>query len=249
MAQTDFQVAKGLAARWMALLALVFSISVGTLTVVDHTLIAPRERKSSDLAKLDEVVIEIGKANATALALMNTNMGLNAARQMNSIKFPLLASAMTIVDRRREEVSADILLVLSGELIQIQNYSVALEYSTLAREVAGIEDTRIEAMRLMAVANMGECQEFQCPESQKLFEDALAQAKDVENHNSLWLISNVLRDWAIQAIFFGQCETASKILGRFADEVPLSIGRAPARFGFDAVLESADFVDICSREE
>ncbi len=234
--------------KWMPLFAFVVSIVVGIVTIADQTIVAQSERKFSDLDKLDDIVIEIGRANATAVALMTGHNNLSAARQMNSIKFPLVASAMNIIERRREAVTADVLLVLAGELIQIQNYEVAHDYATLARKLAQIEDTRIEATRIMAVTAMGKCGKYDCQEAHELFKTALESAKRVDNHNRFWLISNSLRDWAIQAIFFAKCDEASEILGRFASEIPLPIGRAPARLGFHAVLESADFVDICDRK-
>lgn len=245
----DLKIPRDLAAKFIAVLALVISIAVGVFTIIDHTLIAPGERKSSDLSKLRDIVLEIGKANSTALLLMSNNLGLNAVRQMNSIKFPLLASATNIVDKHHAAVDADILLVLIGELLQIQNHTTALEYATLARKVARIPDTRIEATRLMALAVMSNCGEFHCPRGQALFEEALADARRLNNDNRLWLISNVLRDWSIQAIHMGQCEEASKILGRFATDVPLPLGRAPARLGFGAVFDRAEFTQICSKKE
>lgn len=245
----DLKIPRDLVANFMAVLAIVISIAVGVFTIIDHTLIAPSERKSSDLSKLRDIVLEIGKANSAALVLINHDLGLNAARQMNSIKFPLLASAINIVDRHRDAVDADILLVLVGELLQIQNHTIALEYATLARKIARVQDTRIEATRLMAVAVMSKCGEFHCPAGQALFEEALADAKQLDNDNRLWLVSNVLRDWSIQAIHMGQCEEASKILGRFAIDVPLPLGRAAARIGFHAVFERAGFTQICSKKE
>ena len=238
-----------LVGKWMAVVALAISIAVGAFTIVDHTLTEPSKRELSELSKLRDIVLEIGKANATSMILMNDIGGLSAARQMNSIKFPLLASAVNIVDRNRDTVEAHFLLVLVGELMQIQNYAVALEYATLAREVAKLQDTRVEATRLMAVATMGACGEYDCPRALALFEQSLEEAKGVDNYNGPWLVSNVLRDWAIEAMHMGQCEEASKILGRFATHVPLPIGRAPARLGFHAVLERAKFTQICSDEE
>ena len=222
--------------------------AVGVFTVIDQTLIAPNERRSDDLAKLSEIIVELGRANTTSLMQMNNPSGLAVSQKMNSVKLPLLASAINIVEKYPDHVDAASLIVLAGELIQAQDYELSLRYATMARDRDAVQDLRIEAARIMAVSDMGIFDEHRNNKARRLFANTIVDAKHVKNINGPWLVSNAIRDWAIYEILLGNCEKASEVLTRFTTDVPLSVGRAAARTGFIAVISTAQFAQTCSKE-
>ena len=175
--------------RWTGIVALLISIAVGAFTVVDQTLIAPNERRDSDLARLADIVVELGRANVGALMQPN-NVALIVAQKINSVKLPLLASAVNIIEKYPDHIDAATLVVIAGELIQAQNYALSLKYATMARNRGMVEDMRIEAFRMMAVSNMGVFDESRNQEARDLFEETIRLAKRVENVNGPWLVSN-----------------------------------------------------------
>ena len=234
--------------NWAGVMALLISIAVGVFTVIDQTLIAPNERRSDDLAKLSEIIVELGRANITSLMQMNNPSGLAVSQKMNSVKLPLLASAINIVEKYPNHIDAASLIVLAGELTQAQDYELSLKYATMARDRDAVQDLRIEAARIMAISDMGVFDEYRNNKAKRLFANTIADAKRVKNINGPWLVSNAIRDWAIQEILLGNCEKASEVLTRFTTDVPLSVGRAAARTGFMAVIGTAQFVQICSKE-
>ena len=234
--------------KWAGVIALLISIAVGVFTVIDQTLIAPNKRRSDDLAKLSEIIVELGKANVTSIMSMNNPSGLAVAQKMNSVKLPLLASALSITEKYPDHIDAASLLVLAGELVQAQNYELSLKYATMARDRDTVQDLRIEASRIMAISDMGIFDEYRNDKARHLFANTIADAKRVKNVNGPWLISNAIRDWAIQEIFLGNCEKASKVLTRFETDVPLPVGQAAARTGFIAVINTAQFAQVCSKE-
>ena len=138
---------------------------------------------------------------------------------------------------------------MAGELIQAQNYALSLKYATMARDKGIVEDMRIEAFRMMAVSNMGVFDESRNREARDLFEETIRLAKRVENVNGPWLVSNALRDWAIQEILLmGNCERASEVLARLTTDIPVPVGRAAARIGLLSVIDTAQFTQTCSTE-
>ena len=74
---------RSMLSKWAGVVALFISIAVGVFTVVDQTLIAPNERRSDDLAKLSEIIVEIGKANVTSLTYMNNSFGLDSCSEIS----------------------------------------------------------------------------------------------------------------------------------------------------------------------
>ena len=238
----------GLFSKWAGIVALLISIAVGIFTVVDQTLIAPDVRRDADLAKLDDIIVEIGKANVAILMQPNNVSSLFVAQKMNSIKLPLLESAVNIIEKYPKQVDAATLVVTAGELIQAQNYDLSLKYATMARDKGMVKDIRIEATRMMAVSNMGVFDEIRNQEARDLFEETINLAKSVESVNGPWLVSNALRDWAIQEILLGNCAEAGEVFARFATDIPIPIGRAAASTGILSVVDTAQFAQICSRE-
>ena len=239
---------RSMLSKWAGVIALLISIAVGTFTVVDQTLIAPNERRSDDLKKLSEIIVEFGRANVTSLMYMNVPVGLAVSQSMNSVKLPLLASAVNIIEKHPDHVDAASLIVLAGELIQAQDYELSLKYATMARDRDAVQDLRIEAARLIAISDMGILDVSRNNKARRLFEDTISDAKRVRNVNGPWLVSNAIRDWAIREIFLGNCEEASEVLMRFTTDVPLSVGRAAAQTGFTSVINTAQFSQICSKE-
>ena len=238
-----------LLSKWAGIIALLISSAVGVFTVIDQTLTAPDERRSADLAQLSAIITEIGKANISSVMHKGSPSQLAVAQGINSVKFPLLASAVGIVKKYPEHIDAASLIVLAQELIQVQDYGLALEYATMARNKDTVRDLRIVATQVMAGANMKMSGKSHSKEARRLFEETIAEAKRVKSVNRSWLISNTLRDWAIEEILLGNCEKAGRILARFKTDIPFPTGRAAAQAGFFSVVEAAHSIQTCAKEE
>jgi hypothetical protein len=236
-------------------MALVVSIAVGGFTLLDQGVLAPKQRRDDALAELNEIVIEIARTNLATMQAFASNPGADAAagalsvgQLQNAVKLPLLARAVEIVEDYPTDVDTATLIVLVTELTQAQDYDRALRYAQMARDGAPVVDLRIEATRMMAVANTGLLDEQHSAAARELFEEAIAAARQLESVNGPWLVANALRDWTIFELMIGNCDGAAEVFNRFATDVPLPIGKAAQATGAGFVMQSAQLLQTCPPE-
>lgn len=241
--------------EWGGVVALVISIAVGGFTLLDQGVFAPKERRSDALSELNDIVIEIARTNVAIMEAFSRSPGgsgndpavgaLSIGQQANAIKLPLLARAVEIVEDYPAYVDAATLLVLVTELTQAQDYDRAVRYADMARATAPLINLRIEATRMMGVANTGLLDETRHAAARRLFEEAIAAAKQVKSVNGPWLVANALRDWTTFELMVGNCAAAAAVFARFQTDVALPIGQAALATGAGFVLQSAQLMQTC----
>lgn len=147
--------------KWAGIAALLISIVVGGFAIIDNILPSPKQRQEQDLARLRDIILQIGRANldvASRWIQGNESMAANLGLISNSIKLPLTSSALEIIERHIEHVPVFALMVIIPELSQAQEYDRAIELARYARKRAQEEDdiaASVELTRMIASAHMG----------------------------------------------------------------------------------------------
>lgn len=242
-------------AEWGAFFALLVSLAVGGFTIYDNLFLGPEQRRSEDLSRLHDLILQIGQANLDSLSAAkfgDFNQSNFYSRQANSIKLPLMFHAVEIVAKNSDHVSVPSLMSLIPELWSAQEYDRAIDLGNLARQKADHRNSTAlfaEATRYVANAHMGKATLRDRETARELYAEAISRAKTLKSINQAWIISNTLSDWAAMEAMFAQCPQSLAVFDRLFDDIDHSIGRAAICFGSWGVVQQVGSYQTCKVEE
>ena len=242
-------------AEWGAFFALLVSLAVGGFTIYDNLFLGPEQRRSDDLSRLHDLILQIGRANLDSLSAANSgdfNQSNFYLRQANSIKLPLMFHAVEIVENNPDHVSVPSLMSLIPELWSAQEYDRAIELGNIARQKADKRNSTpffVEATRYVANAYMGKATLRDRETARELYAEAISRAKTLKSINQAWIISNTLSDWAAMEAMFADCPQSLAVFDRLFDDIEHPIGRAAICFGAWGVVRQVDSYRTCKVEE
>ena len=242
------------ATEWGALFALIVSVAVGGFTIFNNVYLGPEQRRSHDLARLHDIVLQIGQANLDSLSAANSGANSQATFmfQANSIKMPLMFHALEIVRDYPDQVTAPTLMALIPELFSAQEYDRAIEIGELAREKAELEGSTpffVEATRYVANAHMGKATPEDRETAQGLYAEAVNRAKTLTSINQAWLVSHALADWSAMEAMLANCPESLGAFRRLFEEVETPVGRAALCYGASTVMHRVYNSRTCESKE
>lgn len=220
--------------KWAGVAALLISIVVGGFAIFDSIFLSPKQRQEQDLAQLRDVILQIGRVNLDVASRsipgyesMTANLGLVS----NSIKLPLMSSAVEIIKKHIEHVPVFAFMAIIPELSQAQEYDDAINLAEHARKRAQEEGniaSSAEFTRLIADIHMGKGNDEDRQIARRLYArsiDSIKEARTLGAAVRPWIISHTIRDWSRWEATYGNCADSIEIFERLATDVDRSVGR------------------------
>ena len=221
--------------KWAGVAALLISIVVGGFAIIDNIFLSPKQRQERDLAQLRDIILQIGRVNleiASRWIPGDESMTANLGLVSNSIKLPLMSSAVEIIEKHIEHVPVFALMAIIPELSQALDYDRAIELARDARERAQEENNiavAAEFTRLIAGAHMGKGSEEDMEKARSLYIESIDSIKETQTLGATvrpWLISYTIRDWSRWEATYGKCVDSIKIFERLSIDVEGPVSRA-----------------------
>ena len=197
--------------QWGGLIALVLSITLGTLSVIDKSIWEPVKKREASLSKLQDIVGQVTKVNSELVSLTTTLSPEKLApivSTQNGVKYTLAKQGAAIIDKYTNFVNTETLLLFASEFLHFQDLEKTDHYANLGFKAAENDFMRAASKRYMADAKMLSQDGQKIIESRKLYSQALGHAKLVPIGQRYWVIGNIYRDWTLGEAFNNQCDKA-----------------------------------------
>lgn len=200
--------------EWGGLVALVLSISIGSLTVFEKSILATQKSREANLSKLQDIVSQITKVNAELAALavkMSPEDFASIGSLQNGVKFTLAKQGAKIIEEYSEFVNTETVLLFANEFLQSQDLRKAERYGRLGLKIADSDFMRAVSNRYIADALMLSQNDEKITNARAIYREALVYAKSVPPGQRYWVIGNIYRDWVLGEAAIKQCKNAADL--------------------------------------
>lgn len=206
--------------KWAGLGGLIISSVLASTAIWDWAVTEKANRLAASAARVDTMLVELGKANvAVAQVHPQSPLYQAIAQNMNGLKIPLLDTAVATVREvhlsGQSAVSSGALLALAYELGNQQRYEDAIDIAKRASENAADKAIELEARRLAASISFQSLDDDLIANGRAEFDAVLDEASKIQGLKGYWVSSNAIRDWAVAEGIIGNCEALPKIFARF----------------------------------
>ena len=242
-------------AEWGAFLALLISLTVGGFAIYDNLFLGPEQRRTDDLSRLHDIILQIGRTNLesmSAASFKDSTQSSFLLRQANSIKLPLMFHAVEIVENYPDHIPVPSLMSLIPELWNAQEYDRAIEIGNLARQKANQLNSTpfyVEGTRYVANAHMGKGTLQDREIARELYGEAISRAKTLNSVNQPWLVSGALSDWAVAEARLAECSKSLAAFNQLFDDIDYSVGLAAICTGAAGVVHQLHSYMTCKTDE
>lgn len=198
--------------QWMALLALIVSITVGGFQVYENIVLKQREERAADRRTLADHIRRITELNSritsTYFSTKDDWATQSLAKTLNAEKVSILRLADDLVSKRSDMTNFAISFTLSVEHFQLGNTGRAQEYAKQALSSAATDAERVEAQRIVAQTLFAPGKGQDVRAARAMFGRALDSVRRMETFLKSGLLANVYTDWILSEAAFGDCERA-----------------------------------------
>lgn len=236
--------------KWAGFAGLVISSVLASTAIWDWAITEKANRLADSVVQVDSILAELAKANAAVAQVSPQSPQYQAfAQNMNSLKIPLLDTAITTVKEvqlsDQNAISAGALLALAYELGNQQRYGDAIDIAELASASATDKGIELEARRLAASVSFQSLDKKLIASGRTQFNDVLAEATEIQGLNRYWLSSNAIRDWAVSEGIIGNCDAIPDVIARFDSDFEHPGTRSIAAEGRRSTLQLLALRQLC----
>jgi hypothetical protein len=197
--------------KWAGLVGLVVSSALALTAIWDWAVTEQANRLADNIARVDSVLVELAKANATIAQVPPQSPQYQAiAQNINGLKIPLVDTAVTTVNEiqqaDRSAVSSGALLALAYELGNQQRYADAIEIANRASENATNKAIELESRRLSASVSFQSLDDNLVMSGRTEFKTVISEASMMRGLTRYLISSNAIRDWAVSEGLVGNCD-------------------------------------------